>query len=159
LKLELGSKLNSYLTQFHYKDDLLHDPMLDNNYMKYIMKKKTRGDIYGIMMDINRLVFIYLEEAFLKYNIQLIDMKCEYGLIDNDVHLIDEISAGSLRLWPIVDGKPDPEGRFDKDIYRMGNNLDRVRDKFEEIASITSKFKDLHRIEEEKSSGIKEFLK
>ena len=37
----------------------------------------------------------------------------------------------------------DPEGRLDKDIYRMGEEFDKVRTKFEEIARITARFEDL----------------
>jgi hypothetical protein len=34
-------------------------------------------------------------------------------------------------------------GRLDKDTYRMGENMDKVLTKFEEIAKVTAKFRDL----------------
>lgn len=34
----------------------------------------------------------------------------------------------------------DPEGRLDKDTYRMGEGFDKVLSKFEEIATLTSRF-------------------
>jgi hypothetical protein len=57
-------------------------------------------------------------------------------------------------LWPYAHENPNldqpnvlaelnPAGRLDKDTYRMGENVDKVLTKFEEIAKITAKFKDL----------------
>ena len=37
----------------------------------------------------------------------------------------------------------NPDGRLDKDTYRMGEDLDKVINKFEAIANITSGFEDL----------------
>jgi phosphoribosylaminoimidazole-succinocarboxamide synthase len=81
-------------------------------------------------------------------------MKLEYGIIDGKVCLIDEITGGSFRLWPYARPNPNlnqlnvlrelnPEGRLDKDIYRMGEELDKVLTKFEEIANVTEKFSEI----------------
>jgi hypothetical protein len=40
-------------------------------------------------------------------------------------------------------GELDPDGRLDKDIYRMGESFDKVMCKFEAIAGITGQFKNL----------------
>jgi hypothetical protein len=81
-------------------------------------------------------------------------MKLEYGVIQGSVHLIDEITGGSFRLWPYAHINPnlkqpnvlrelDPSGRLDKDTYRMGEKISNVLTKFEEIAKVTAKFRDL----------------
>jgi hypothetical protein len=81
-------------------------------------------------------------------------MKLEYGIIDGKVYLIDEITGGSFRLWPYAKENPNlnqpnvlselnPKGRLDKDTYRMGEQIENVLTKFEQIAQITAKFKDL----------------
>ena len=68
--------------------------------------------------------------------------------------MIDEITGGSFRLWPYAHPNPDlnranvlselnPAGRLDKDTYRMGGGLDKVKSKFEEIAKITAGFANL----------------
>ena len=148
-----GTRFDPVITQFHYKDDPLHDPMLDDKYVDYIIKAKG-GIEYSEMLRINAEVFLHLEKAFAQFDIQLIDMKLEYGIIDGDVYLIDEITGGSFRLWPYVHKNPDfsqpnvlkelnPEGRLDKDTYRMGEKTDQVLTKFEEIAKITEKFVDV----------------
>ena len=103
------------------------------------------------MRRLNVEVFVALEKAFAQFNIQLVDMKLEYGIIEDDVYLIDEITGGSFRLWPYAKENPNlnqanvlselnPQGRLDKDTYRMGEKLDQVLSKFEQIAKITAKF-------------------
>ena len=148
-----GTRFDPVITQFHYKDDPLHDPMLDENYVDYIVKAKG-GSEYSEMRKINAEVFLHLEAAFAQFGIQLVDMKLEYGIIEGDVYLIDEITGGSFRLWPYAHKNPDfskpnvlkelnPEGRLDKDTYRMGEKMDKVLTKFEEIAEVTAKFRNL----------------
>ena len=148
-----GTRFDPVVTQFHYKDDPLHDPMLDDKYVDYIVKAKD-GTEYSEMLRINAEVFLHLENAFAQFGIQLVDMKLEYGIIDGDVYLIDEITGGSFRLWPYAHTNPNldqtnvlkelnPERRLDKDTYRMGEKAEKVLTKFEEIAKITTKFADL----------------
>ncbi len=148
-----GKRYDPPITQFHYKDDPLHDPMLDQTYVDYIIKVKS-GTEYAKMVQLNEEVLIDLEKAFARFDIQLIDMKLEYGIIENDVYVIDEITGGSFRLWPYAHKNPNlnqpnvikelnPEGRLDKDTYRMGGDLGVVQSKFSEIAKITSQFKDI----------------
>ena len=149
-----GTRYEPLITQFHYKDDFLHDPLLDEKYVNYIITKKQGGEVYQKMISLNSDVFIHIERAFAHFSIQLVDMKLEYGMIDNDVFLIDEITGGSFRLWPYAKEKPNlnqenvlnelnAKGRLDKDTYRMGESLDHVISKFAVIAGITEKFSQL----------------
>ena len=149
-----GTRFDPVITQFHYKDDPLHDPMLDDKYINYIIKAKEGGTYYADMRKLNAEIFLHLEKAFANFDIQLVDMKLEYGIIDAKVYLIDEITGGSFRLWPYAHKNPNlnktnvltelnPEGRLDKDTYRMGEQIENVLTKFEQIAKITAKFKDL----------------
>jgi len=148
-----GTRFDPVITQFHYKDDPLHDPMLDDKYINYIVKAKE-GTEYAEMRRLNAEIFLHLERAFAQFGIQLVDMKLEYGIIEGTVYLIDEITGGSFRLWPYAQKNPNlnksnvlkelnPEGRLDKDTYRMGEKIDAVLTKFEEIAKVTEKFRGL----------------
>ena len=149
-----GTRFDPVITQFHYKDDPLHDPMLDGKYIDYIITAKEGGTDYAEMRKLNTEIFIHLEKAFAQFDIQLVDMKLEYGIIEGTVYLIDEITGGSFRLWPYAHKNPDinrlnvlkelnPEGRLDKDTYRMGEKIGNVLTKFEEIAKLTAKFRAL----------------
>lgn len=149
-----GKRYDPVITQYHYKDDPLHDPMLDQSYVDYIIRAKQGGEMYADMKTINMQVFEVLEAAFAQFKIQLIDFKLEYGLIEGKATVIDEITGGSFRLWPYAKDDPnlnqpnvlselDPAGRLDKDTYRQGETLDTVMNKFAQIAKITSGFKEL----------------
>ena len=148
-----GQRYDPVVTQFHYKDDPLHDPMLDDSYIDYIIKAKN-GSEYSVMKTINEQAFGYLEAAFAHFDVQLVDIKLEYGIIDEEVYLIDEVSGGSFRLWPYAHKNPNlnqdnvlrelnPDGRLDKDTYRMGQSTDMVKNKFAEISDITAGFKNI----------------
>ena len=150
---EEGKRYDPVITQFHYKDDPLHDPMLDESYIDYIIRSKGGGEVYADMKKINGEVFEVLEQAFARFNIQLVDFKLEYGLIDGKATVIDEITGGSFRLWPYAHENPNlnqanvlaelnPDGRLDKDTYRQGEGLDQVMSKFAQIGKITAGFKD-----------------
>ena len=120
----------------------------------YIIRAKKGGEVYEDMKKINCEVFEVLESAFAHFNIQLIDFKLEYGLIDGKATVIDEITGGSFRLWPFAHGNPNmnqpnvlselnPDGRLDKDTYRMGESFDKVMAGFQALAKITERFKEL----------------
>ena len=143
-QIEEGVRFDPLSTQFHYKDDPLHDPMLDDGYVDYIIRAKQGGEMFEEMRRVNGEVFIVLEKAFARFNIQLVDFKLEYGLID----------GGSFRLWPYATENPDldqpnmisqldPDGRLDKDTYRRGEDLQQVRTKFQQIAEITVRFSEI----------------
>ena len=151
--MEEGTRFDPLITQFHYKDDFLHDPMLDNGFIDHIVRDKGSQE-FAVMRQTNEKVFILLEKAFVHFKIQLIDFKLEYGIANGKILVIDEITGGSFRLWPYAKENPnlnqtnilselDPSGRLDKDIYRRGEELSKVKSKFQEIANITEKFKDL----------------
>lgn len=152
-KVVEGTRYDPPITQFHYKDDPLHDPMLDEKYIDYLIHSKPAPE-YQKMREMNLEVFLHLEKAFAAFKVQLMDIKLEYGIIDGQVFLIDEITGGSFRLWPYAKENPnlhqpnvlgelDPKGRLDKDTYRMGEKLDSVLSKFEQIVKITSRFAEL----------------
>ncbi len=148
-----GTRFDPLITQFHYKDDFLHDPMLDNVFIDHIVRDKGSQE-FAVMRETNEKVFVLLEKAFAQFKVQLIDFKLEYGIVDSKVLVIDEITGGSFRLWPYAKENPnldqpnvlselDPSGRLDKDIYRRGEELSKVKSKFQVVADITAKFKDL----------------
>jgi phosphoribosylaminoimidazole-succinocarboxamide synthase len=151
--IQEGSRFDPLITQFHYKDDFLHDPMLDNIFIDHIIRDKGSQE-FAVMRETNGKVFVLLEKAFAQFKVQLIDFKLEYGIVNGKALVIDEITGGSFRLWPYAKENPnlnqanvlselDPSGRLDKDIYRRGEELSKVKSKFRVIANITAKFENI----------------
>lgn len=151
-----GQVFRPLYTQFFYKDDFLHDPLLDREFINHISNNK-QFFLFNEMASQNCLTFCILEKAFAKFGVQLVDIKLEYGIVGGKLTLIDEITGGSFRLWPYADGvetidfsqknilaQLNPRGRLDKDLYRKGEaSLEGIKAKFQQIADITDRFKDL----------------
>ncbi|MFA5188891.1 MAG: phosphoribosylaminoimidazolesuccinocarboxamide synthase [Patescibacteria group bacterium] len=165
-----GDVFDPPLLQFFYKDDLLHDPLLDANFLLTIEWKKKPMDLFTKIAMLKLRQFLILEAAFAKYGIQYMDDKMEIGvnLKDYDargeltwgsggqIMLIDEITAGSFRAWPYAEGvkkinlrernaidQLNKGGMLDKQLYRDGASTKVVKEKFEQIAAITAGFKNL----------------
>jgi phosphoribosylaminoimidazole-succinocarboxamide synthase len=145
-----GTRFDPVVTEFYYKDDSLHDPRLDDRYVDLLIKKKGSKE-FATMRMLNAKAFETLEAAFAKQGFQLIDFKLEYGVIDEEICIIDEVSAGSLRLWPYRVESPDlernnildvlsPAQCLDKDIYRKGGSLAQVAEEFRKVAELTGRF-------------------
>jgi len=149
-----GQVFRPLMNQFYYKDDFLHDPLLEDKFLNHLAENKYCY-LFREMIALNVSIFCALEEAFAQFKLQLIDMKLEYGIINNEVVLIDEITPSSFRLWPYkydtidlsarnVLDQLDPNGRLDKDLYRKEEaDLEGVKNKFQIVADITSRFKEL----------------
>ncbi len=152
-----GQRFDPLMIQFFYKDDALHDPLLDNNFIEKALVEGKKDMTFPTMHQLNDATFLLLEAAFAEYNHQLIDFKLEYGRIAAPkgglaVVLIDEITAGSMRVWPYATGKfpdlkkdnlmseLDKSGMKDKQLYRDGQPLGVVKEGFEAILTMTKRF-------------------
>ncbi len=151
---EAGHHFKNLYTEFFYKDDFLNDPRLDD---KFIEVKDKKG-YFAAMRRINEQAFIIAEEVLRKLGYQLIDWKLEYGFALTDKELtaemliiIDEITAGNIRVWPIKVKKLDlsadnllnqlnPDGMLDKELFRQGKDLRTVKSSFEALMELTNQF-------------------
>jgi len=91
-------------------------------------------DIEELMMK----VFMLLENAWKKFDIELIDLKIEVGYdYDNGELLVgDVIDNDSWRLWP----KGISEDQLDKQSFRDGENLNIVKEKYSQVTKYTEEF-------------------
>lgn len=112
-----GTELIQPTLEFSYKDDSLHDPMI-NDYFAIAVGAATREEINTITeyaFKINEI----LKDYFLNAGMKLIDFKIEFGRLPNgEIILADEISPDTCRLWDA-----DTNEKLDKDRFRrdMGN--------------------------------------
>lgn len=110
--VEEGIVFDEPTFEFSYKNDDLHDPLLNESHA-LALKLATKEEIAQIRdmaFHVNRV----LKEFFLGLNIKLVDFKLEFGrLRDGSLVLADEISPDTCRFW---DAKTN--AHLDKDLFR-----------------------------------------
>ena len=115
LGLEEGTKLQSTVLEYCYKNDELGDPMV-NEYHILAMGWATKEEIDEISkyaLKINEILSEYFKEA----NIELIDFKLEFGKTkDGKIVLADEISTDTCRFWDSVTKEKLDKDRFRRDL-------------------------------------------
>ncbi len=125
LGLPEGTRLDSTVLEFCYKDDALGDPMI-NEYHILAINLATKDEIHIIStyaLRINDLLSEYLKS----FNIELIDFKLEFGKLDDGtIVLADEISPDTCRFWDSV-----TKEKLDKDRFRQ--DLGNVEGAYQEI--------------------------
>ena len=124
LGLPEGTKLQSTVLEFCYKDDDLGDPMV-NDYHIYAMGLATKEELAKIS-DMALKVNDYLTDYLKDLGIELIDFKLEFGRYHGDIILADEISPDTCRFWDSKTGE-----KLDKDRFRR--DLGNVEDAYQEI--------------------------
>ena len=123
--VEEGIVFDAPTIEFSYKNDDLHDPLL-NSYHALALKLATAEEIDTIKamaFKVNEL----LKAFFKKMNIDLVDFKLEFGrLPDGSIVLADEISPDTCRLWDSTTHE-----KLDKDRFRR--DLGGVEDAYAEV--------------------------
>lgn len=132
LGIEEGTELIAPTLEFSYKDDSLHDPMI-NDYFAIAVGAATREEINTITEYAFRINDI-LKEYFLNAGMKLIDFKIEFGrLPDGTIILADEISPDTCRLWDVETNEKLDKDRFRRD---MGNVEEAYNEVFKRLGLI-----------------------
>ena len=90
-----------YLVETTLKDDERGDPPITKDQLD--MLGILTGDEYEILKDLTRKITRIIDNEFFKKGAQLYDIKLEFGRVNGNIALIDEISGGSMRVYK--DGK------------------------------------------------------
>ena len=130
LGLEEGTPMKKTVLEYCYKNDDLHDPMI-NEYHIAALDLATRDQL-DFIAETSFKVNEILREYLLKRNIKIIDFKLEYGTYHGEVMLSDEISPDTCRFWDTETNEKLDKDRFRRD---MGN----VEDAYKEILKRLSK--------------------
>ena len=110
--VEEGIVFKSPTIEFSYKNDDLHDPLI-NSYHALALGLATEKEINTIKETAFKINGI-LKEYFLTLNVKLVDFKLEFGRTsDGTVILADEISPDTCRFWDA-----DTNEKLDKDRFR-----------------------------------------
>ena len=124
LGLPEGTKLESTVLEYCYKDDALGDPMINEYHIAAlgVATKEELDKIAEYSFHVNRFLTDYLKDV----GIELIDFKLEFGKTsDGTIVLADEISPDTCRFW---DSKTHE--KLDKDRFRrdMGGEEDAYKE-------------------------------
>ena len=123
--VEEGIVFDLPVLEFSYKNDDLHDPLLNTSHA-LALKLATKEEIDRIK-ELSFKVNDILKAFFLSIGIDLIDFKLEFGkTADGTIVLADEISPDTCRYW---DSKTHE--KLDKDRFRR--DLGGVEDAYQEV--------------------------
>lgn len=124
LGLEEGTPLASPITELYYKNDDLHDPMINESHAVVMgwASEEELVDMKSKALKINEV----LRDFFDRIGIILVDYKLEFGVFAGRVLLGDEISPDTCRLW-------DKESleKLDKDRFRR--DLGKEEEAYQEV--------------------------
>ena len=123
--VEEGIVFDQPTIEFSYKNDDLHDPLL-NEYHALALKLATREEI-DLIKKYSFAVNDILRAFWAGCGVTLVDFKLEFGkTADGQIVLADEISPDTCRLW---DSKTHE--KLDKDRFRR--DMGGVEDAYAEI--------------------------
>ena len=112
LGVEEGINLEPPTFEFFYKDDELHDPMINDYHI--ISFKWASSEQIEEMKKRTFEVNNFLKELFSKAGLILIDYKLEFGLYKNQLLLGDEFTPDGCRVWD-----SETREKLDKDRFRQ----------------------------------------
>ncbi|MDD5611254.1 MAG: phosphoribosylaminoimidazolesuccinocarboxamide synthase [Candidatus Omnitrophica bacterium] len=124
LGLEEGIALESPVLEYHYKEDKLHDPLI-NDYHILALKIASKEEL-DVISKTSFMINEILKDFFTQKNLDLVDFKLEFGRCKGKIILADEISPDTCRLWD-----KDTRQKLDKDRFRR--DLGGVEDAYQEV--------------------------
>ena len=114
-----GHKFKTPLLELFYKDDDLHDPLV-NDSVVIEMGWCNQTQLSEIKRQAH-IIHQKMTDYWAEYDLTLVDQKFEFGLdVYGSIMLADEITPDSCRLW-------DKDGNsLDKDVFRQGTDMAKV---------------------------------
>lgn len=135
-----GTRFDPPVVEFFFKDDANHDPLVDRDWIA--RNGVATGEEIDDLADIGRRVFSTLEQAWAARDVQLVDLKIEFGRdADGNLVVADVIDNDSWRIWP--GGRK--EAMLDKQVYRdtvdvTDEALRGVLTRYARVAALTDDF-------------------
>ncbi len=114
LGIEEGTQLNQPIFEFFYKNDAMHDPMINDS---YILAFDWANDAeIAAMKKFTYEVNALLKPLFLKAGMLLVDYKLEFGRYKGEVMLGDEFTPDGCRIWDEITREKLDKDRFRRDM-------------------------------------------
>jgi phosphoribosylaminoimidazole-succinocarboxamide synthase len=125
--IEEGTPLKSPILELCYKDDDLHDPMINDDYVEAFgyATKDELAQMKEMAWKVNSLLCDFFDER----GIILVDFKLEFGRHKGEVLLADEITPDGCRLWDKVTKEKLDKDRFRRDLGNIEDSYKTVLDR------------------------------
>lgn len=131
--VEEGLVLKEPVFELTYKNDDLGDPPM-NDYHAVGLGLATWDElklIYAYAEKVNNV----LKPFFLKAGVKLIDFKLEFGRVDGEIVLADEISPDTCRFWDAETDEKLDKDRFRRDLGNVENAYHEILGRLEKAVS------------------------
>ena len=128
-----GKVLPKTLMEYYYKSDELGDPMLNRDHILLFQwaTEEQLQEIERLGYRINEILVPF----FKKINIQLVDFKLEFGYDqEGQIYLADEITPDGCRLWDAKTNEKLDKDRFRRDLGKIEESYQKVRNAVLETA-------------------------
>ena len=117
LGIKDGTVLEKPLLEFCYKNDELGDPLIAREHI-YAFKWASLIQLDYITEQCHR-INDFMQGMFRGIGIKLVDFKLEFGTVNGEIILADEISPDTCRLWDIKSDEKLDKDRFRKDLGNL----------------------------------------
>ncbi len=121
---EEGSVLRYPVMELYLKDDSRHDPMMNETHA-YAFDLCTPEQMRTVSRIASKVNAIF-KSFFDRRGLVLVDFKLEFGTLDNEVYLGDEISGDTCRIWDKKTGKKLDKDRFRQDMGGLEQSYDEL---------------------------------
>ena len=117
LGIKDGTVLEKPLLEFCYKNDELGDPLIAREHI-YTFNWASVIQLDYITEQCHR-INDFMQGMFRGIGIKLVDFKLEFGTVNGQIILADEISPDTCRLWDIKSDEKLDKDRFRKDLGNL----------------------------------------
>jgi len=117
LGIKDGTVLEKPLLEFSYKNDELGDPLIAREHI-YAFNWASVIQLDYITEQCHR-INDFMQGMFRGVGIKLVDFKLEFGTVNGEIILADEISPDTCRLWDIKSDEKLDKDRFRKDLGNL----------------------------------------
>ena len=117
LGIKDGTVLEKPLLEFCYKNDELDDPLIAREHI-YAFNWASVIQLDYITEQCHR-INDFMQGMFRGIGIKLVDFKLEFGTVNGEIILADEISPDTCRLWDIKSDEKLAKDRFRKDLGNL----------------------------------------
>jgi len=117
LGIKDGTVLEKPLLEFCYKNDELDDPLIAREHI-YAFNWASVIQLDYITEQCHR-INDFMQGMFRGIGIKLVDFKLEFGTVNGEIILADEISPDTCRLWDIKSDEKLDKDRFRKDLGNL----------------------------------------